>query len=119
MGHGRPAGASVSRRHRRSDVLLSVTGGNLAHGLRGRWLVGGDRGEVRRGLPEESLDAGWPEEQQHACLVGIHCETVCHIARSVHEGSRASVDDLIAEPEPDLAVKYHEEFVVAAVDVYG
>ena len=115
----RSTASSDSRWHRRSYVLLPVAGGDLAHGLRVRRFARGNGRNIRRGLAEELLDASWPEEQQHACRVGIHREAVCDSARAVHEGPGAHVDVLIAKPEPDLAVKHYEEFVVVAVDMDG
>src|SRR5215471_10915090 len=90
--------SSASRWHRRTDVLLPVAGGDLAHGLRVRRFARGNGCNIRRGLAEELLDASWPEEQQHACRVGIHREAVCESARAVHERPRARIDILIAEP---------------------
>src|SRR5215831_13050544 len=113
------AASSASRWHRRSYVLLPVAGGDLAHGLRVRRFARGNGCNIRRGLAEELLDASWPEEQQHARRAGIHREAVCDSAGAVHEGPRAHVDILIAEPEPDLAVEHNEEFVVVAVDMDG
>src|SRR2546421_1254393 len=80
---------------------------------------GGDGCNIRRCLAEELLDASWPEEQQHARRVGIHREAVCDSAWAVHEGPRAYIDILIAEPEPNLALKHYEEFVIVAVDMDG
>src|SRR5215472_15009498 len=119
-----PIGMSSSaieraRWHRRTYVLLPVTGGDLAHGLRVRGLAWGNGCDVRRGLAEELLDARRSEEQQHARRVGIHREAVRDSARAVHEGPRAHVDILIAQPEPNLAFKHHEEFIVVAVDMDG
>src|SRR5215831_5147798 len=111
--------SSASRWHRRTYVLLPVTSGDLAHGLRVRRFAWGNGCNIRRGLAEELLDASWPEEQQHARRVGIHREAVCDSARAVHEGPRANIDILIAEPEPNLAFKHYEEFVVVAVDMDG
>src|SRR5262245_38319830 len=113
------AASSATRWHRRTYVLLPVTGGDLAHGLRVRRFARGNGCNIRGGLAEELLDARWPEEQQHARGVGIHREAVRDSARAVHEGPRAHVDILIAEPEPDLAVKHYEEFVIVAVDMDG
>jgi len=110
---------SASRWHRRPYVLLPVTGGDLAHSLRVRRFARGNGCNIRRGLAEELLDASWPEEQQHARRVGIHREAVCDSARAVHEGPRAHIDILIAEPEPNLAFKHDEEFVIVAVDMDG
>src|SRR5215471_21409245 len=109
--------SSASRCHRRTYVLLPVTGGDLAHGLRVRRFARGNGCDIRRGLAEELLDASWPEEQQHARCARIHREAVCDSARAVHEGPRAHVNILIAEPEPDLAFQHYEEFVVVAVDM--
>ncbi len=110
---------SASRWHRRTHVLLPVTGGDLAHGLRVRRFAWRKSCKVRRGLAEELLDARRSEEQQHAPRVGVHREAVCDSARAVHEGPRAHVDLLIAEPEPNVAFKHYEEFVVVAVDMDG
>src|SRR6266487_487965 len=110
---------SASRWHPRTHDLLPVTGGDLAHGLRVRRFAWGNGCKVCRGLAEELLDAGRSEEQQHAPRVGIHHEAVCDSAWAVHEGPRAHVGLLIAEPEPNLAFKHYEEFVVATVDMNG
>src|SRR5215472_15338181 len=109
--------SSASRWHRRTYVLLPVSGGDLAHGRRVRGFARGNGCDIRRGLAEELLDARRSEEQQHTRRVGIHREAVRDSVRAVHEGPRAHVDILIAEPEPDLAFKHYEEFVVVAVDM--
>src|SRR6266852_6795764 len=110
---------SASRWHRRTHVLLPVTGSDLAHGLRVRRFAWGNGCNICRGLAEELLDARRSEEQQHARRVGIHREAVCDSARAVHKGPRTHIDILIAEPEPNLAFKHHEELVVVAVDMDG
>jgi hypothetical protein len=46
-------------------------------------------------------------------------EAVRHSAWAVHERPRANVDLLIAEPEPNVAFKHYEEFVVVTVDMDG
>src|SRR6266567_2809130 len=113
------AASSASRWHRRTYVLLPVTGGDLAHGLRVRGFAWGNGCNIRRGLAKELLDARRAEEQQDARRVGIHREAVRDSARAVHEGPRAHIDILIAEPEPNLAFKHDEEFVIVAVDMDG
>src|SRR5712691_3881157 len=113
------AASSASRWHRRTYVLLPVTGGDLAHRLRVRGFAWGNGCNIRRGLAEELLDARRSEEQQDARRVGIHREAVRDSAIALREGPRAHVDILIAEPEPNLAFKHHEEFVVVAVNMDG
>src|SRR6266702_5003540 len=110
---------SASRWHRRTYVLLPVTGSDLAHGLRVRRFAWGNGCNICRGLAEEVLDARRSEEQQHARRVGIHREAVWDSARTVHKGPRTHIDILIAEPEPNLAFKHYEELVVVAVDMDG
>jgi hypothetical protein len=88
--------SSASRWHRRTYVLLPVTGGDLVHDLRVRRFAWGNGCNIRRGLAEEVLDARRPEEQQHARRVGIHREAVCDSARAVHERPWANIDILIA-----------------------
>src|SRR5438105_2676214 len=99
---------SACRWHRRTYVLLPVTGGDLADGLRVWRYAWGEGCNVGRGLAEELLDARRSEEQQHARRVGIHREAVCDSARAVYEGPRAHDGHLIAEPKPNLAFQHHE-----------
>src|SRR5437879_9361757 len=108
---------SASRWHRRTHVLLPVTGSDLAHGLRVWPFAWGNGCNICRGLAEELLDARRSKDQEHARRVGIHREAVCDSARAVHKGPRAHIDILIAEPEPNLAFKHYEKLVVVAVDV--
>src|SRR5437764_2743644 len=110
---------SAPRWHRRSYVLLPVTGSDLAHGLRVRRFAGGNGRNICRGLAEELLDARRSEEQQYSRRVGIHREAVCDSARAVHKGPRAHIDILIAEPKPNVTFKHDEELVVVAVDMDG
>src|SRR5438067_745166 len=110
---------SASRWHRRTDIVLPVTGSDLTHGLRVRRFAWRKGCNICRGLAEELLDAGRSEEQQHTRRVGIHREAVRDSARAVHKGPRTHIDVLVAEPEPNLAFKHKEEFVVVAVDMDG
>src|SRR6266536_2148939 len=98
---------------------LPMTGGDLAHGLRVRRFAWRNGCNVCRGLAEELLDASRSEEQQHAPSIGINRKAMWNSGRAVHEGPRAHVDVLIAEPEPNVAIKHYEEFVVVAVDMDG
>jgi len=94
-----------------------MTGGDLAHDLRVRSFAWRNGCKVSRGLAEELLDARRSEEQQHAPSLEIHREAVRDSAWTVHERPRANVDLLVAEPEPNVAFKHYEEFVVVAVDM--